>query len=999
MAAGLEQLPIDGDEGSILFPPFRLDLLQGQLWRGECLVPLKPKAFSILRALLEQPGQLLTQRDLLARLWGGMQLSDGVLKTQIAELRQALGDSARRPRFIETAHRRGYRFIAPVEWRPSNGLARRPGAPDAAAQPPPLPAHFVGRERELRALLGSWSKAKTGDRQMVFVTGEAGAGKTGLVNAFLRQLKRAEAEPSIVAWGQCIGQYGAGEPYLPIIEALRRCCADPGSEQVADCLRRNAPSWLAVLPSLQASAPEVVPTIPPGRMLREIVETLEVLAGYRPVALLIEDLHWADYSTLDLLAYLARRSDRAPLLVLGTYRPAEVPAAGVANLAALLQAGRAGCELPVPLFNQESVADYLALRFAGHRLPSALAALIHERTAGNALYMVGLVDGWLQRGLLRDGPEGCTLVSDLPELARCIPDGFARMIESVLERLTPSERNVLEAASVAGNEFSTATVAAALATDPMQVEELCVRWARQSQFFRSKGAAAWLDGTVAERCEFRHVLYQQIIYQQLGAGRLAQWHLRIAERLERGYGTDAESSSPELALHFQRGHDHLRAIRYLRCAGERALRSSAYYEAIDPLTRALELLSALPESPARHAQELDLLLLLASPLRLTRGYAAPELERLYTRAAQLCEGGASTPHTLLVLVGLGSFQIIRADYSAALPLGERLLQLAEHAHDDAALAEAHLVVGAACHFLGEHQRAVQHLHDAVRVHEMHRADPCWNMTSLDRGFAASGMLAHSYWMLGNQQRAHTVVDGAVQQAAQLDSPVAQAYALNFALNIRLISGELDEVWQLAERLHVLSLGHGLQMFTASALLHGAAAKIARGDAAAGLRDFERGWELYTATGTSVYSSFWVGVHARGHALLGEPGRALLLLDEALGADRPRRELIWEAELWRIRGELLLQADELCDARSPAAGTGGDSLSAEGSLRRALAVAQQQSALPLVLRSALSLAQHWRESGRTDAARELLAEACAVEPGAAGEDAQAARAYLHELGGS
>jgi predicted ATPase/DNA-binding winged helix-turn-helix (wHTH) protein len=595
------------------------------LWDGNDLVPLKPKAFAVLQYLVERPGRLIRHEELLSGVWGdGTHLSEGVLKTQIAEIRQALRDSARDPRFIETSARRGYRFIGQIEERRRASVIPEPPASRPVAALPFEGKHrMVGRHGELELLLQRWRFASAGERQVVFVSGEAGVGKTELVSAFLQEL-RAMGEP-LILWGQCVDQYGSGEPYLPVIEALRRACAEPGGEPVADCLRSHAPAWLtapaATASSRGAPASAAMPDAP-ERTLRQLAETIEALSRVGAAVLLLEDLHWADYSTLDLLGYLAQRADRARLLVVATFRPIEAATTRLAELARALEARRRCVLLPLPPLTREAVAEYVDRRFPFHELPDELPDLVHRRTEGNALFMLGVIATWLDRGMLTDSGGACRLQATLQQLSLCVPESFVRLFEHELAAVTPLQRSVLEAASVAGQEFSTAAVAAALEQDTLVVEEICMRWSRKGQYFRNKGKSEWNDGTVAERCEFVHVLYQQITYEQIGAARQAQWHRRIGERLQAGYAQAADRIAPELALHFERGCDYARAVRYLHSSGESALRQSAYREAVDHLTRALELLQRLPESEERTSRELELRLLVVPPMRITRGHGA-----------------------------------------------------------------------------------------------------------------------------------------------------------------------------------------------------------------------------------------------------------------------------------------------------------------------------------------------------------------------------------------
>src|SRR5262245_12396288 len=298
----------------IVFPPFRLDPANQRLNCNDRVISLRPKSFGVLHHLAGHANQLVTKDELLDAVWSGLSVSDAVLKGCIREIRDALGDDPAAPRFIETAHRLGYRFIAPVvtvdrPWRHEPAAERRA---------------TVGRETEL-ATLDNWlAQSLGGARQLVFVTGEPGIGKTTLVETFL---ERITDQTIMVGRGQCVEHHGIGEPYLPILEALGRLCRGSHGNRLVGILRQYAPTWLAQLPSListdQALGQQVAGTTP-QRMLRELAEALEVMTIETPVVLVLEDLHWSDYSTLDLLASLARRREPARLLVVGTYRQSDV---------------------------------------------------------------------------------------------------------------------------------------------------------------------------------------------------------------------------------------------------------------------------------------------------------------------------------------------------------------------------------------------------------------------------------------------------------------------------------------------------------------------------------------------------------------------------------------------------------------------------------------------------------------------------------------------------
>jgi AAA ATPase domain/Transcriptional regulatory protein, C terminal len=354
-----------------------------------------------MRYLVAHPGQLLTKAALLEALWPETMVSEIVLSVCIRELRQVLGDDAKAPRFIETVHRRGYRFIGHL---PTVHLS----APRISSPaPPPL---IAGRERELDTLHGALATALTGVRQLLFVTGEAGLGKTTLVEAFLTALEAYG--PLWIGRGQCLEHYGAGEAYLPVLEALGRLCRGPGGKEVVTLLGQQAPTWLVQMPGLVRAADlEALQRRIAGatrdRMLRELAEALELLTARQPLLLVLEDLHWSDYSTLDVLAMLARRQEPARLLLLGTYRLPDALQRGhpLHTVHHELQRHGQCTELPLPLLPEAAVAAYLGTRFPDARLPAGLARLVHQRTEGNPLFMVTVVEEWVRRGWLAPADE------------------------------------------------------------------------------------------------------------------------------------------------------------------------------------------------------------------------------------------------------------------------------------------------------------------------------------------------------------------------------------------------------------------------------------------------------------------------------------------------------------------------------------------------------------------------------------------------------------------
>jgi predicted ATPase len=338
---------------------------------------LAPRTFAVLRHLVEHAGRLVTKDELFTTVWRDTIVSEDALASCIRDLRRALADPSRAPRYIETVHRRGFRFIGPLA--PSSA----PPGPPVAARAVPGPTMLVGREAELARLHARLAGALSGRRQVVFVTGEPGIGKTSLVGAFLLEIDTTRGV--LVARGQCVEQYGAGEAYLPVLEALGRLGREARGDHIVSVLRQHAPTWLAQMPGLLSDKDlEALQRRVQGatreRMLRELVDALDALTVECPLVLVLEDLHWSDTSTIDLLTMLARRSDAARLLVLGTYRPADVAASGHPLKAAKRELALHGhCEeIALEFLSVSAVAEYLSRRFGPQPWPPHFAPMLHR---------------------------------------------------------------------------------------------------------------------------------------------------------------------------------------------------------------------------------------------------------------------------------------------------------------------------------------------------------------------------------------------------------------------------------------------------------------------------------------------------------------------------------------------------------------------------------------------------------------------------------------------
>src|SRR5712671_660865 len=568
-----------------VFDPFRLDPVNHCLWRAEERVLLTPKAFDVLRYLVDHADRLVPQDEILEALWPETYVNPEGIRKYILEIRKVLGDRPDHPTFIETLPKRGYQFIAPVT---EERTIARSGVPTLAG------GNVVGRDTALAELNDRLKQACGGLRQVIFVTGEAGIGKTALVDVFQQQATR---RPNLrLARGQCIEGFGGKEAYYPILEALGSLVLSAEDGSLVQMLAKHAPTWLAQFPSLVKPEQrdwlqkEILGSTP-GRMVREICEALEAMTAQGPLIVILEDLHWVDNSTLDVISVLARRRVPAKLLLLGTYRPVDV-VLSQSPLKSLKQdlLVRDLChEIAVERLEESDVAEYLAVAFADSDFPSGLAELIHHNSGGNALFMTGIVRDIAERGSIVQEGGKWVLTAPLQDIYPGIPETLQQMLENQFEQLSAEEQRILATCSVAGERFSVCAAAAMLETLPTSIEETCDRLAQRQQFIRFVGIQNAANGRDSAHYEFRHSLYRQALYRQLSSANRSKLHRSLGEWLMAAYTAGRRELASELALHFEVGRDFEQAARCLIWTAENAARRFAHGDSIRALQLAHEL--------------------------------------------------------------------------------------------------------------------------------------------------------------------------------------------------------------------------------------------------------------------------------------------------------------------------------------------------------------------------------------------------------------------------
>ena len=581
------------------FGPFQLDPHTQMLSRCGEPVPLGRRAVALLHVLIEHAGIVVSKDKLIEAAWDGIVVEESNLAVQIGALRKVFAGEPGGERWIETLPRRGYRFTGPTIAQKNMEVVERlaPVLQEVAIEAAGAVGWRVGRTGPLGTLDAITQRMLAGARQVVFITGEAGIGKTTFVEMALQRLSRYGVE---VLCGHCTERFGTDEAFHPLIDALMTRCRDSGGTPLLEDIRAHAPTWLLQMPNFlegadRAAFQSEVFGATRERMLREFCDLVEVWSSARPLVLVLEDLHWSDFATLDVLSRFARGDRKAPVLILASYRPTDTLAGGhpVRRLHHDLEIHGRCCELRLDRLSRAEVERHLALRFGDEQVTSALSEPLFERTQGQPLFIASLLNYFVDQQLIFEVDGAWRLDSETAISRSDVPSDLINMITHQIDRLTEDERQLLEVASVAGGSFAAALLAAGLSRDPLETEQTLDGLARKDRTLIASGATEWPDGTYSDSYAFHHILYQNVLYQRLTPGRRAQIHRRMGERLRDGYRDRTADIAPTLALHFEHGRDFPNALRYLGQAAESCAKRLGHEESANYLTRALGILDRL----------------------------------------------------------------------------------------------------------------------------------------------------------------------------------------------------------------------------------------------------------------------------------------------------------------------------------------------------------------------------------------------------------------------
>ncbi|CAN7323247.1 AAA family ATPase [Cupriavidus necator] len=819
-------------------------------------------------------------------------------------------------------------------------------------------ARFVGRARELEQLREARARAQAGHGQIVGVVGEPGVGKSRLCLEF----KQLAPRDCLVLETFSVS-HGKAYPYLPLIELLRNYCEITAQDDE----RRRREKLTGKILTLDRALEDTLPYLfhllgaaEPNSVLAqtdaqvrrqrtfEAIKRLLVRESLaQPLELIVEDLQWLDSETEAFLGFLGESVASARILLLVNYRPEYRHDWGRKSYYTQLRLG--------PL--DEADARELLRALLGDAAGLApLEHLILEQTEGNPFFIEEVVQTLAEEHVLR-GERGHYRLEQIPTMLH-IPTTVQGVLAARIDRLQPAEKALLQTLAVIGKVFPWSLLARVVEQPEDTTKNLLTRL-QAGEFIYEQPAFPEVEYS------FKHALTQEVTYGSLLSERRRALHERTAQAIEALFGARIEEHCSELAHHFSRSGNAPKAVEYLHCAGRQAAQRSANAEAVAHLTKALDLLKTLPDGPERARQELALQITLGPAWMATHGLAAPEVEATYTRALALCRQLGEAIQLFPALMGLRTSLMVRGELSTAHELGKQLLTLAQQAQDPALLVQAHRAVGVSLLALGELGAARTQLEQALVLYD---SGQCQSPAFfLEPGVLALACLALDLWLLGYPDQALVRSQEMLALARTLSHPPDSANALTFAAMLRLYRGETQPMHELVEALLALATEHDFPFWLTSGTILSGWVLVAQGRTVEGIEKMQQGLSAYRATGAGIWQTHFLALLAEAYGKAGQAEAGLQMLAKALAVADRTHERLYEAELYRLKGELTL----LQPGCAGAAGAGRDE--AEACFQQAIAIARHQGARSLELRAVMALSRLWRQQGKGAEAREMLAE--------------------------
>jgi class 3 adenylate cyclase/predicted ATPase len=843
---------------------------------------------------------------------------------------------------------------------------------------------LVGREEEFELLLRRWSRAKSGEGQVLLLSGEAGIGKSRLTAALLERLA---AEPHTRLRHFCSPQH-TDSPFYPIIGQMERAAGLAHDDAPQERLDKLDALLVQTSTSLEDAAlfAEMLSLANDGRypaleltsqqrrqrMLDALIAQTEALTHQNPVLMIFEDAHWTDPTSLELLGRAVDRIAHLRVLLIVTFRPEfEPPWIGRPHVTALT----------INRLVQRDI-DAMIDRVVGNKLiPASIRQDIIERTDGIPLFVEEMTKAVLEAA--SEG-EARRTAAAVPSPALAVPASLHASLMARLDRLGPA-KGVAQIGAAIGREFSHALLATVVRKPEVELTSALDRLIAAGLLFRQgvPPHASYL---------FKHALVQDAAYGTLLRGPRRALHARIAEALETQFTEIAENHPELLARHCTEAGLIEKAAHLWGNAGQRSVKRSALAEAVEQLTRALDHIAALPATPALRREAIKLQVALITPLIHVKGYAAPETKAAEERARLLIEQaeafGEPLDDSLLlfsVLYGVWVANSVAFDGDKLRELAAQFLTLAEKQRATVPLMIGHRVTGFSLLTTGDVAESRTHLDRAVALYDPAEHRPLATRFGVDTGMLVLCYRSWALWMLGYPESALADIDHALKSAREIGQAATLMFGFFHASVSHVLRGNYPAANALVEELVALAEEKGALFWKAGGMAMQGGVLALTGEASDAAQKLTSGITAWRSTGATFLVPLWLSYLARAHAELRQFDDAWRCIGEAINAIEATKETMFEADIYRTAGEIALKSPE------------ADAAKAEVHFGRALAVARAQQAKSWELRAAMSIARLWRDQGKRDEARDLLAPVyCWFTEGFDTLDLKEAKALLDAL---
>ena len=850
--------------------------------------------------------------------------------------------------------------------------------------------NFVARTEELSRLDGLLSQSTQKSGKICFVSGEAGAGKTALVSAFSEQALK-DYKKLIVAIGSCSSHHGISDPYLPFKEILALLTGDtdgskkgqitskestkrlkgllrvsgqaivelgpdlldifvPGSGIItrAGVFLAEKAGWLKTLESIEKrkkANPQVLGKDPTS-LIEQYSNVLAALAKKHPLLIAIDDLQWADPSSLNLLFYLSKHIEESRILIIGTYRPEEIAVGRNGKTHPLKPVlgdlKRYFGDIIIDLDQPESMRQGFVrdlLDVEPNKLDDHFCAELLQHTSGHALFTIELLKEMRERGDLQKDTDGFWYKKRGFSWDK-LPTRIEGVIETRLDRLDSEELQLLRTASVEGEVFTGEVLANIHDRNPADViSQLSRTLSDQHELIHAEGFQS-LNEQGISRYRFRHALFQIYLYSELDEAERVYLHRAVGNALEGIYGKKAEDISIQLSHHFAESRDYEKAVKYALISGNKAHGSSAYREAIDAFKAGLELAGSISERSTRDLMELMLYLALGNSISATEGAADGQVQDTYNKAIAISNEVVDTPQSFLAIRGLSYHHKMRGDFEKSRTFERKLLQMAENLQDPVLLTEAHRLIAESFIAEGEFTAGCEHYEHATNYYEKGLHQKFISMLGVDSGQIAFSQKAYFTWSLGYPDQAVAIGEEVLQDARELNHPFSLAITLD---NISALYHQLREpqaCFDVAKECCDLSAEYGFVMWNSRAQMRQGWAQAMLGDLDEGIELIELGFETFIALGNEISLPCLSALLAEALFTAQQYEESIMIISKAIETITRINDRYCEAEIYRIQGDNLAKMKNYADA--------------ESAYRTAIKVARTQKARSLELRALIHL---------------------------------------------